>query len=148
MEAQLQPGEEETLIHAPEPWRQDGRYVRDALDTIVVRGRSPADARRIVAAVNATRGMPTEALEGWSVEDVSDPATRPELEIELPEIVRAETGLAPPRADGALEDADLPSDPVSPLFERRVFQRRVINGEVLLERRRSERRRGSSSGGG
>ena len=52
-------------FHSPEPWKQDGRYVRDASGAIVVRGRSFADARRIVAAINATREIPTDALEHW-----------------------------------------------------------------------------------
>ena len=71
--------------HSPEPWTQDGRYIRDASGAIVVRGRTLADARRIVAAINATRDMPTEALEGWLIQDVSDPHTRPDLEIALGE---------------------------------------------------------------
>src|SRR4030095_8536867 len=68
-------------FHSPEPWKQDGRYVRDASGAIVVRGRSFADARRIVAAINATSEIPTDALEHWLGEDVSDPRTRPELEV-------------------------------------------------------------------
>lgn len=71
--------------HSPEPWTQDGRYIRDASGAIVVRGRTLADARRIVAAINATRDMPTEALEGWLIQDVSDPRTRPDLEVALGE---------------------------------------------------------------
>jgi len=70
-------------FHSPEPWKQDGRYVRDASGAIVVRGRSFADARRIVAAINATREIPTDALEHWRWEDVSDPSTRPPLEVEV-----------------------------------------------------------------
>lgn len=71
--------------HSPEPWRRDGRYIRDASGEIVVRGRTLADARRIVAAINATRDMPTEALESWLIQDVSDPHTRPDLEVALGE---------------------------------------------------------------
>ncbi len=71
--------------HSPEPWTQDRRYIRDASGAIVVRGRTLADARRIVAAINATRDMPTEALESWLIQDVSDPNTRPDLEVALGE---------------------------------------------------------------
>src|SRR5512134_2793202 len=73
------PEEELDAYHSPEPWKQDGRYIRDAAGAIVVRGRSYADARRIVAAINATRTIPTDALEHWLVEDVSDPRSRPNL---------------------------------------------------------------------
>jgi hypothetical protein len=68
-------------FHSPEPWRQQGRYIRDASGAIVVRGRTVADARRIAAAINATRDIPTDALENWHVQDVSDPHTRPDLEV-------------------------------------------------------------------
>ena len=67
------PADEIETYHSPEPWTQDGRYIRDAKDAIVVRGRTLADARRIVAAINATRDIPTDALEHWLVQDVSDP---------------------------------------------------------------------------
>ncbi|MFY9552648.1 MAG: hypothetical protein WAU32_15990, partial [Thermoanaerobaculia bacterium] len=75
------PEDDRETFHSPEPWKQDGRYVRDASGAIVVRGRSFADARRIVAAINATKHIPTEALENWHVQDVSEPAARPELEV-------------------------------------------------------------------
>src|SRR5215470_4694155 len=67
------PDDEIETYHSPEPWTQDGRYIRDSRGAIVVRGRTLADARRIVAAINATRDMPTEALENWLAQDVSDP---------------------------------------------------------------------------
>jgi hypothetical protein len=59
--------------HSPEPWRFEnipGRKgagaVRDVGDFVVARTlpeAMPGDARRIVAAVNACAGLPTEALE-------------------------------------------------------------------------------------
>ena len=124
--------------HAPEPWLQDGRYIRDARGAIVVRGRSAADARRIVAAINGVRGIPTEALEGWKIEDVSNPLTRPDFEVEFPE--EDETSpyaVAPPkrregdrRQDERRAAVNVP-DPQALVFDRRVFQRR-----------RDDRRRG------
>ena len=57
------PEEELDSYHSPEPWTAEGRYIRDASGAIVVRGRSYADARRIAAAINATRDIPTDALE-------------------------------------------------------------------------------------
>ena len=77
------PEEELDSFHSPEPWTAEGRYIRDASGAIVVRGRSYADARRIAAAINATRDIPTDALERWLVQDVSDPRTRPDLEVDL-----------------------------------------------------------------
>ena len=77
------PADEIETYHSPEPWTQDGRYIRDAKEAIVVRGRTLADARRIVAAINATRDIPTDALEHWLVQDVSDPVGRPDLEIAI-----------------------------------------------------------------
>ena len=142
MEADVRPADDEMVIHAPEPWTPEGRYVRDLYGTIVVRGRSPADARRIAAAINATRGIPTDALETWTVQDVSDPDTRPELEVLLPDAERPTTELSPPpdldlltpvRGEAARE--------ASFLFERRLFERRVAGSPVRYERRRADRRR-------
>ena len=79
------PEDEIEIYHSPEPWSQDGRYIRDAKGAIVVRGRTMADARRITAAINATRDIPTDALESWLVQDVSDPVTRPDLEVAIVE---------------------------------------------------------------
>lgn len=53
--------------HAREPWGHLGRYVRDAIGRIVLRARSPADTRRVVACVNAFAGVPTEMIEHWSI---------------------------------------------------------------------------------
>ena len=128
------PEDDLEAFHSPEPWRQDGRYVRDAAGAIVVRGRSFADARRIVAAINATRDIPTEALENWRAQDVSDPRARPELEIldELdpipsrfavrpPERRRGERRKGERRAEAApFEETALP-------FDRRVMDRRIAD---------------------
>jgi len=145
MEAERGYDENETLVHAPEPWSQEDRYVRDAFGTIVVRGRSPADARRIVAAINSTRGIPTDALEGWTAQDVSDPHTRPELEVELPEADGAAIELtAPAFPEFSLTSgppASPPPERASFLFERRLFQRRMGPMPVPRERRTVDRRR-------
>lgn len=134
MEAELRLDDDESVIHAPEPWTQDGRYVRDAIGRIVVRGRSPADARRIVVAVNATRGIPSDALGSWMVQDVSDPETRPELEVALPPEPVSRTRVAPPATP---DEASGSSVAFPVILERRVFPSRVT------ERRLRERRRGA-----
>lgn len=133
------PDEELDAYHSPEPWKQEGRYIRDAAGAIVVRGRSYSDARRIVAAVNATRDIPTAALEGWHAQDVSDPKTRPELEVAV-----AEDGPAPSpylvvpgerrRAERRRQERRVggpPDSAMALLFDRRVMERR------LGDRRRS-----------
>jgi hypothetical protein len=127
------PEEELDAYHSPEPWKQDGRYIRDAAGAIVVRGRSYADARRIVASMNATRNIPTEALEGWLVEDVSDPATRPDLEVTIAEEGTASPYLVVPgdrrRADRRQRErrvGDAPDSVKELIFDRRVMERRLV----------------------
>lgn len=56
-----------------EPWSWEGRNILDSTGDPVATTADPEDARRIVAAVNAVQGMPTEALESWTVEIISDP---------------------------------------------------------------------------
>jgi hypothetical protein len=53
--------------HQPEPWVQNGRYILDASGWTLASARFPADARRIVAAINAVQGIPTDALESWVI---------------------------------------------------------------------------------
>jgi hypothetical protein len=60
--------------HQPEPWTQDGRYILDASGWTLASTRFPADARRIVAAINAVQGIPTDALESWVVNVVGEAA--------------------------------------------------------------------------
>ena len=62
--------------HQPEPWMQDGRYILDASGWTLASARFPADARRIVAAINAVQGIPTDALESWSVNVIGEPIER------------------------------------------------------------------------
>jgi hypothetical protein len=119
--------------HSPEPWTQEGRYIRDATGAIVVRGKTFADARRIVAAVNATRDIPTDALENWLVQDVSNPGTRPDLEVELAEtdLQPSPYAVAPPErrvAERRMRErrqAFPAADPPPLVFDRRVMERRL-----------------------
>lgn len=65
-----------TSEHTAEPWHTDNNiggvtsnttaFIR-ALDSTSVCAADTADARRIVACVNALAGVPTEALEGGAV---------------------------------------------------------------------------------
>jgi hypothetical protein len=127
------PEEELDAYHSPEPWTAEGRYIRDAAGAIVVRGRSYADARRIAAAINATRDIPTDALERWLVQDVSDPRTRPDLEVDLDS---TDPGPSPylvtpddrRRTDRRQHERRAPSSGTTPeglLFDRRVMERRI-----------------------
>ena len=132
------PKDEIEASHSPEPWTPEGRYIRDASGEIVVRGKTTADARRIAAAVNATRDIPTEALESWRLHDVSDPVTRPDLEIDL-------DSTGPERSRYLVTPYDLRK------AERRRQDRRAVFSDAappalvfdrrVLERRLSERRR-------
>jgi len=126
------PEEELDAYHSPEPWKQEGRYIRDAAGAIVVRGRSYADARRIVAAINATREIPTGALESWLVQDVSDAHARPNLEVSVaPDPPAPSPYLVIPgerrRADRRLSERRVGEPPDSAqalIFDRRVMERR------------------------
>ncbi len=149
------PEDEIDTFHSPEPWTHDGRYIRDARGAIVVRGRTAADARRIAAAINATRDIPTEALENWLVQDVSDPVTRPDLEVALAEPDASPFAVAPP--DGAVS-APAREEPISPWpytlthperrrGDRREGDRRRLGSspakdQLVFDRRVMERRFG------
>ncbi len=136
------PEEELDAYHSPEPWRQEGRYIRDAAGAIVVRGRSYSDARRIVAAVNATRDIPTAALESWQIQDVSDPKTRPELEVAMaddgpalsPYLVSPGERRRSERRRSERRMGGSPDSALALVFDRRVMDRR------LSDRRRSAAR--------
>jgi hypothetical protein len=58
--------------HQPEPWVQHGSEILDATGWTLGRARFPADARRIVAAINAVQGIPTDALEAWFVNVIGE----------------------------------------------------------------------------
>ncbi|HKD18125.1 MAG TPA: hypothetical protein VKG23_09655 [Thermoanaerobaculia bacterium] len=151
------PEDEIETYHSPEPWKQDGRYIRDAKGAIVVRGRTLADARRITAAVNATRDIPTDALENWLVQDVSDPGTRPDLEVTLAEAEPSPFAVKPPdQADVPVEATASPkpegwpytlTHPERRSDDRRQRERRNPDstpaaGDLLFDRRVMERRFG------
>lgn len=104
---------EEPREHGPEPWAQLGRYVRDANGRIVVRGKNPVDARRVVACINALMGVPTETLEHWTIQVVGGAGSGP---------------------DPAL--SEIPSDAVEALKEFIGSEDRRFG-----ERRKGERRR-------
>jgi hypothetical protein len=69
-------GTREKQEHQPEPWMQDGRYIQDASGWTLASARFPGDARRIIAAINAVQGIPTDALESWVVNVVAETAGR------------------------------------------------------------------------
>jgi hypothetical protein len=129
------PEEEPDSFHSPEPWTAEGRYIRDATGAIVVRGRSYADARRIAAAINATRDIPTDALERWLVQDVSDPRTRPDLEVDLdstdpgpaPYLVTPYDRRHTDRRQGERRAPSTGTMAEGLLFDRRVMDRRLAN---------------------
>jgi hypothetical protein len=58
--------------HQPEPWAQHGHEILDATGWTLGSARFPADARRIVAAINAVQGIPTDALESWFVNVIGE----------------------------------------------------------------------------
>src|SRR5580765_1721031 len=68
------------LEHQPEPWAQDGRYILDASGWTLASTRFPADARRIIAAINAVQGIPTDALESWVVNVIGEPVGRADMD--------------------------------------------------------------------
>lgn len=129
------PEEDLDSYHSPEPWTAEGRYIRDASGAIVVRGRSYADARRIAAAINATRDIPTDALERWLVQDVSDPHTRPDLEVDLdssdpgrsPYLVTPRDRRRTERRLSERRAANPGTVPEGLLFDRRVMDRRLAS---------------------
>jgi hypothetical protein len=69
-------GTKDKQEHQPEPWTQDGRYILDASGWTLASARFPADARRIIAAINAVQGIPSDALESWVVNVVGEPVGR------------------------------------------------------------------------
>ena len=58
---------------AIKPWYAIGRAVFDGSGEAVAAVATVDEARRIAAALNAVIGMPTEALEAWSLGTIQDP---------------------------------------------------------------------------
>jgi hypothetical protein len=73
------------------PWYAIGKAVFDGSGEAIAAARSVDDGRRIAAALNAVIGMPTEALEAWSLGSIQDPTN--DLLAEL------ESVLAPPPSE-------------------------------------------------
>jgi hypothetical protein len=144
------PADEIETYHSPEPWTQDGRYIRDAKQAIVVRGRTLADARRIVAAINATRDIPTDALEHWLVQDVSDPVGRPDLEIAInDEVDNSPFAVPPPDGVPALVPVQAPVPAAPASAPEPEFWPYTLTAPERRKRdlRRGERRSPGSSAG-
>ena len=138
------PEEDTDQYHSPEPWIQEGRYIRDAAGAIVVRGRSFADARRIAAAINATRDIPTDALERWLVQDVSDPRTRPDLEVDLDasdpdpspyQVTPVDRRHTDRRQQERRAAPGQEPTPTIPMPEGLLFDRRVMDRRLAARRR-------------
>jgi hypothetical protein len=64
-----------------ERWTHAGHQVVDPTGRVAATFRTTEEARRVVAAVNAVAGMPTEALEGFTTGVINDPVQ--ELAAEL-----------------------------------------------------------------
>jgi hypothetical protein len=107
--------------HAPEPWAQLGKYIRDANGRIVIRGKSPVDTRRVVACVNALTGVPTETIENWSIQVVGGAGAGPD-----PALVSI-----PDDAVEAVKEFVCSED--RRLGERRRGERRRVGTQIAVE---------------
>lgn len=77
-----------TIVTELKPFYAIGKAVFDGDGEALCAARSVDEARRIAAAMNAVVGMPTEALEAWTLGSIQDPMN--DLLSEL------ESVLAPP----------------------------------------------------
>lgn len=98
------------------PFKQKGELVFGPMGSLVATARSVEDARRLVAALNAVEGMPTDALEGWTLGVVSDPVNELASEFELM--------LEPPPYPGDRRRAE----------DRRKGERRCASTEIRITR--------------
>ena len=117
--------------HQPEPWSQEGRIILSAKRWRLGKMVLVPDARRIVAAINDTQGIPTAALEAGFVRDL--------LELKIwPRGDRLKARPAPPPQALDVVQYFL-HDPPEPYeyfpYERRRGDRRKV------ERRRNSRGR-------
>lgn len=96
------------------PWYAVGRAVFDGTGEAVAAVATVEEARRIAAALNAVIGMPTEALEAWTLGSIQDPMN--DLLADL------ESVLAPAPADERRHGSD-----------RRQTDRRRAMTEVRVE---------------
>ena len=100
-----------------------------------------------MAAINATRDIPTDALEHWLVQDVSDPVGRPDLEIAINDEVESSPFVVPP-PDGVPAPVPVPvhAAPAGP--EPESWPYTLTSPERRKrDRRRGERRAPGSSAG-
>jgi hypothetical protein len=74
------------------PWTAADRAIFDSEGFLAGRARSSEDARRIVAAINFVDGVPTEALEAWSVGSIQDPFN--DLAAEMESVLRSKPSPA------------------------------------------------------
>ncbi len=81
----------ESLAKKIKPWYAVGQAVYDGSGEAVAAAATVDEARRIAAALNAVIGMPTEALEAWTLGSIQDPTN--DLLAELESVV------APPAAE-------------------------------------------------
>lgn len=95
-----------------------GKAVFEGSGEAIAAARDPEEARRISAALNAVYGIPTEALEAWSIGSIQDPVNDVLAELE--------SVLAPPR------DQDRRGTRGGP--DRRQTDRRRAIHEVRIER--------------
>lgn len=59
-----------------------GKAVFEGSGEAIATARNPEEARRIAAALNTAYGIPTEALEAWSIGSIQDPVNDILSEIE------------------------------------------------------------------
>lgn len=64
------------------PFYAVGKAVFGGSGEAIAAARSPEDARRIAAAMNTAYGIPTEALEAWSIGSIQDPVNDMLAELE------------------------------------------------------------------
>ena len=69
----LEPVDPQVIEESPRLWTNVGRAIFDGSGEAVAAARSAEEARRVVAAVNAVYGMPTDALEAWTIGYIRDP---------------------------------------------------------------------------
>ena len=68
--------------HKFKPFYSVGKAVFDGTGEAIAAAVNPEEARRIAAALNAAYGIPTEALEAWSIGSIQDPVNDVLAELE------------------------------------------------------------------
>ena len=96
-------------LHQPEPWTQEGQFILSATGWRLAKAVFEEDARRIVAAINDSQGIPTVALEAGFIRDLLELKIWPrgDLRTGLP-------ALGPSKA----------APPETFFFDRRISDRR------------------------